>query len=214
MKFQVGAVTVDLIERDDRICKHIAKGHGFEPRSLQIWGDLCATRSGMFLDVGAYTGLFAIAASLHGRSVMAFEPMPKNAARFIENAEANGARRNIQFIEAAVGDRVGQVSIVYNPNVDGLTSGASLVRRKGVPLSVPLVMIDWFDLENVSAIKIDVERGEPEVLRGAIRTIERCKPAILVEVLDDERKDGVRAALPGYEVVEQIDERNWLMMPC
>jgi len=215
MIFQVGSVSVDMIEADDRVCAHINSGKTFEPRTLEIWADLCATRRGTVLDIGAYTGLFAISAALHSCRVIAFEPMPRNAERLRENAERNGrSRLFIQLIEAAVSDKPGTAQIGYSANVKGLTSGASLLRKTGATHTVPVVTIDMLDLSHVSAIKIDVERGEPQVLRGARQTIERCKPAILVEVLDDERKAGVRQALPGYEVAEEIDTRNWLMLPC
>jgi hypothetical protein len=81
-------------------------------------------------------------------------------------------------------------------------------------LRVPVVTVDLLDLHNVTAMKIDVERSEPQVLAGARKTIERCKPAIILEVLDDERRKAVRAALPGYVVAYEMDERYWLLMPC
>ncbi len=214
MKLQVGRVCVDMIEADDRVCAHISAGRSFEPRSLQIWADLCATRGNTVIDVGAYTGLYAISAALHMCRVVAFEPMPRNAARLRENAGRNHASQWIQLLEAAASDRQGSAEIVFNGRMRGLTSGASLMADKGDRLSVPVMTIDLLDLQNVSAIKIDVERNEPAVLLGARKTIERCKPAILCEVLDDVCKVGVKAALPGYEVVEEIDTRNWLMLPC
>lgn len=215
MKFQVGSVSVDMIEEDDRVCAHINAGKTFEPRSLEIWASLCASRGNTVIDVGAYTGLFSISAALHSCRVVAFEPMPKNADRLRENVKANGnAAKFIDLIEGAASDKVGSVQIGYSPNVKGLTSGASLLRKSGSKLTIPALTIDILDLRNVTAIKIDVERNEPAVLRGARKTIHRCKPAILVEVLDDVCKAGVRAALPDYRVEEEIDVRNWFMLPC
>lgn len=214
MKFQVGSVSVEMIEADDRVCAHINAGKSFEPRSLQIWADFCATRGGTVLDVGGYTGLFSIAAALHMRRVIAFEPMPRNAARFRENAKANNVQDWIQLIECAASDKCGTIEIGYSPTVKGLTSGASLLRKTGSKLTVPMVTIDLLDLHHIAAIKIDVERNEPAVLRGARQTISRCKPAILLEVLDEPCKAGVLAALPDYRIAEEIDERNWLLLPC
>lgn len=211
MRIRIGAASVEMIEADDRVCARIASGKTFEPRTLEIWADLCATRGGTVLDIGAYTGLFSISAAMLGCEVIAFEPMPQNAARCRENVRLN--RMSVRLYEMALSDRIGSASIGYNPRVK-LTSGASLLRRTLAQLDVPVGTVDAFDLPGVSAIKIDVERGEPEVLRGASETIERCKPAVLVEVLDAERKAAVRSALPGYRVAEEIDQRNWLMLPC
>lgn len=210
MIVNVGDVAVDLIEEGDRVVAHLKSGKPFEVESLAIWSTLCA-RGGIALDIGAYSGLFAIAAAKKGCEVFAFEPMPFNAARCRENIARNGVA--VELLEVAVSDRSGFADIVFNPRVP-FTAGASLIRKSGERHRVEVVTIDRLCLSNVRAIKIDVERNEPAVLRGAAETIERCKPSILVEVLDDERKSGVRAALPGYTVAREIDDRNWLMIPC
>jgi FkbM family methyltransferase len=208
MKFTVGTVTVDMIEAGDRVC---LKGESFEPRSLMIWGELCL-RSQTVVDVGAYTGLYAIAAALHGCQVVAIEPMPFNAERLHDNALLNDVREKIDLHRAAASASDGQAKIAYRKAVP-FTSGASLVGKGGDRLMIKTIAIDSLGLDRVGAMKIDVERGEPLVLAGARQTIARCKPAILIEVLDDQRKAEVRAALPRYRVASAIDERNWLMVP-
>ncbi len=218
MRFEVGAVGVELLDAGDRICMSVASGKPFEPETLVVWADLCrqaAADKRMILDVGAYTGLFAIAAALHGCHAIAFEPMPPNADRLALNAKANQVAGEIVTFRGAVADKVGATELTYNPNVTGLTSGASLIRRTGSKLSVKVTTIDAIALPplEVGAIKIDVERGEPAVLAGAKSTIARCRPAILLEVLDDERKAAVRQALPGYRIAAELDGRNWLMLP-
>ena len=47
---------------------------------------------------------------------------------------------------------------------------------------VQCVTIDSECIDNVGFIKIDVEQHEREVLRGGLKTIERFRPVILVEV--------------------------------
>ena len=47
---------------------------------------------------------------------------------------------------------------------------------------VKLNKLDKFELENVSLIKIDVEGFELQVILGALSTIKRCKPIIIVEI--------------------------------
>jgi FkbM family methyltransferase len=209
MRFEVGTAAVEMIEDGDRQCAHVRDGRGFEPDSLAIWGGLCA-RGGTALDVGAYTGLYSISAALLGCSVIAFEPMPFNAKRLRLNSEANGVKVDLRQVVAS--DRSGETFITYNPRVK-LTSGASLVGKGGQRIKVRSMAIDDLKLEQVTAIKIDVERAEPLVLAGAVATIERCKPALLVEVLGDVEKAAVLAAVTGYRVEQEIDVRNWLMLP-
>lgn len=219
MRFDIGGVAVDMREDGDRVCAHMKSGSGFETESLKAWGEMCAG-GGAVLDIGAYTGLYAISAALLGCKVMAFEPMPFNAERLTDNARANGvlaagaaARGKVDIRQAAVSDRVGETMITYNPKV-AFTSGASLVRPTGAKLPVKTVSIDSLKLRSLAAIKIDVERGEPLVIAGARETLTRCRPALLVEVLDEARKDALISLLPDYRIAKVLDVRNWLMLPC
>jgi FkbM family methyltransferase len=224
MKFQVGSVTVDLIDEGDRICLGVvAKAKPFEPRTLEVFGELCAKAGdGFVIDVGAYTGLFSIAAAKMGCKVIGVEPLPQNFARLVENAERNDALRpGVNFINAACADFDGDGSIAFNPRVS-FTSGASLKNQKLVKtkrygaIQTRVLTLDGWDWNDVpvAVIKIDVERAEPDVLRGARGLLARCKPALIVEVLGDDEKAAVLAAATGYRVAEQMDGRNLLLLPA
>lgn len=203
---------VRLISKDDSILsERVAKGKEFEPLSRALWAEWCE-KGGTVLDVGAYTGLFAIGAVKLGCSAIGFEPMPKNAARTRKNAKLN----KVEFLlmEAALSDRNGEIEITYNPNTPFFTSGASLVRKKGLTLKVPTLTIDSLNLQQCTAIKIDVERGEPFVLRGARETLARCRPMMLVEALGMDERNAVMDAVEGYDLVDVIDVRNLVLAPC
>lgn len=210
MDFPVGAATVRMIETGDRVCAHVASGKTFEPETLAAWAEMCG-RGGTVIDVGGYTGLFSISAALLGCRPICFEPLPANADRIRKNARLNQV--GLVLHQEAASDRLGTIAITYNPNVQGMTSGASLIRKTGIKLNVATRPIDALKAHPV-AIKIDVERAEPIVLAGARETIARCRPALLVEVLDETRAEQVRQALPGYRVHAVLDVRNWMMLPC
>lgn len=210
MHFKIQDVTVDLIAEDDRICDHVKNGYEFEPESLNVWYEICKS-AGTVIDVGGYSGLFSILAAKLGCNVVCIEPMPLNAARILKNCRLNGV--TIELHQAVASNQNGSALLTYNPKVKGMTSGASLIRKKGFQLDVKAITIDSLN-KNPIAIKIDVERGEPLVLEGAIETIERNKPTLLVEVLDKEREEKVKAAVSGYKVTKVIDIRNWVMVPC
>ena len=80
-------------------------------------------------------------------------------------------------------------------------------------IEVGCVTIDALALSKVGAIKIDVERHEPCVLRGAANTIERDRPALLIECLDMDMRVKVLHALPSYSVASILDGRNTLFIP-
>ena len=209
-KLAIGSAMVKLIADGDRIVDHVRRGSGFEPHSRQLWGIWCGD-GGTVLDVGAYTGLFAIGAAMLGCRVTAFEPMPFNAERLNDNANLNDA--DMRIVEAAVSDHDGDTAITFNPKVP-FTSGASLIRKKGHKLSVAVMTIDSLNLPQVTAIKIDVERGEPLVLAGARETLARCRPKLLVESLGGDERAKVMASLTGYRLADVIDTRNLVLLPC
>lgn len=200
---------VKLIADGDRIVASVNDGKPFEPESLARWRKLCR-KGATVLDVGAYTGLYSLVAARQGCRVIAFEPLLKNRRRFVANAALNGL--DVGVNAEVVSDQVGETSITVNPNVAGLTSGASLIRRNGDKVRVRSVTIDSLLLTSCAAMKIDVERAEPMVLAGARDTLKRLKPALLIEVLGVDEKEAVQAAVPFYRVAAELDGRNWLMV--
>lgn len=207
---QVGPVKVALMAHDDRIVRHIReKKKPFEPKSLAAWASMCE-KGKTALDIGGYSGLFAIAAAKLGCKAWCFEPMPLNLNRIRMNAIHNNVK--FEIIGGVVSDVVGTLNLTWNDKVVGLTAGASLVRKKGYKMPVPSVTVDSMCLDDVCAIKIDVERGEPAVLRGARQTITRCRPGLIVEALGQSERSAVEEILPDYVVWNVMDVRNLLMV--
>ncbi len=66
-----------------------------------------------------------------------------------------------------------------------ISGGASAAYGAYMALSVPTKRLDEIYEGDVGLIKIDVEGHEQAVLDGAIETVRRCRPRMLVEV--DER---------------------------
>lgn len=206
---KVGRVTVVMID-DDRICLSIKSGVPFEPDSLKVWAEMCKPGTEV-LDVGAYSGLFSIAAAKLGARPVAIEPLPQMVDRLIENAVANEVK--IMLIRGAASD-VDEKSqrIGFNERVF-LTSGASLSRKGGAGINVHVIRIDSLNMENVSAIKIDVERHEVNVLQGAMKLINKCLPKLMIETLDADARKAVEGLLPMYRTVAFLDHRNLILDP-
>lgn len=210
----MGSTEVELIESGDSVCRSIAAGTPFEPETLEVWAQLCEG-GGTVIDVGAYAGLFSIAAARLGcRRVIAVEPM--HAERCRQNFALCGVHPELH--EACATDHSGMVAFRYNPLVPGMTAGGSLIRPSGgtesVERRVPAMTLDSLGLEECRAVKIDVERAEPLVLAGARELLRRCRPTLIVEALGDEERRAVLEAAPEYEVVHVADERNLVMVPA
>ena len=211
MIFNIDGLQIDLVEAHDRNVMHMA-GDGYERDSLSLWAKLVKPGA-IALDIGAYTGLFSIVAAKRGAKVIALEPMPANVWRLGVNAKRNKVR--IDALAVAASDHEGTATLNYNPNVP-LTTGASLesgIAKHAAGLVVKCITIDSLGLQNVGAIKIDTERHEPCVIRGAMQTIERDRPAMLVETLDGVMRNQVLQLLPSYEAAAILDGRNTLYTP-
>lgn len=82
---------VEIQGEDDRVVISARKNGTFEPDSFAVWlGEL--KRDEVALDVGAYSGLYAIAAAKAGAIAVAYEPNPTMYARLVSNAQANGVK--------------------------------------------------------------------------------------------------------------------------
>jgi FkbM family methyltransferase len=140
------------------------------------------------LDIGAHKGgfLYWLQARVGpaGR-VIAFEPQP-DLADYLERAMTALGARHVTVEAVALSDRSG--TALLRKRRDRTSCGATLEARSPtedwVAQTVPTVSLDqYFNRRagRVHAIKCDVEGHELAVLRGAVRTLRRDRPMLLVE---------------------------------
>jgi len=122
------------------------------------------------IDVGGHIGLWSYNLAHAFQHVHAFEPVEAHRACFARNVEAV----NVTLHACALGASEGRVSIHTAPT----STGDSWVKGGG---DIPMVTLDSVGLADVDFIKIDCEGYEENVLRGAIETIKRDRPVIIVE---------------------------------
>lgn len=145
----------------------------------------------VFIDVGANQGeysLFAAKRLTKGR-VVAFEPLPSIRSRFEENIRLNKFS-NIKIIAAGLSDKKGTLEIhEVEDEHEGLATFFLGDRKSKKSFEVPLVKLDEIadgtEFSRIDFIKIDIEGGELNALRGAQNTIRRFKPAIMLEINEE-----------------------------
>lgn len=204
-----GSVKVALLP-GCRIGAHLVDTGVFEPETLAAWTEALGPGK-LAVDVGSYTGVFAIAAAKMGAKAIALEPMPNQRMRLRENVKLNRADELVDVIPMAATDKAGAIKLWFNPRVP-LTSAASATEKKGYEChTVYATRIDDLRLKDVTAIKIDAERHEAKVLRGGMITIARDLPVIIAECLDDEARKELQGILPpAYRLEAILDRRNLL----
>lgn len=139
------------------------------------------------IDVGANDGSYVHFMRKFSRMVHAFEPMPALAdalrQKFTERVVVHTMALSRDAGEAEL--RIPVVDGVAVTGCSTVSSAASATYPGFMGLRVPVDRLDAVYDGNAGFIKIDVEGHEQAVLDGAIKTIQRCQPRLLVEV--DER---------------------------
>lgn len=190
-------------------------GNSWEAISLRAWASLCRNRQGTILDIGANTGVYALAArSLAPKArVIAVEPVSRVAARLRANVALNNG--GIEIIEKAVSDHSGTMMLSDVPGDHNYS--ASLEGQGPDALIYPVEICSLDDLlgadwpSAVGPIKIDIERHEPAAIRGMAETLYRYRPPILIEVLDAGIGRAIEASLRGLGYAYfHIDENQGL----
>jgi FkbM family methyltransferase len=145
-----------------------------------------AEPGGCAVDVGANVGLYAYAMARSHEELHAFEPKP--AVTSALQAWRN-PRVHVHPVALASERATATLRIPIQGGLS-LNGWASLGPGR-LPsataykeIQVATEPLDEFGLRDVRLIKIDVEGGEVEVLRGAAKTIERSRPVMVVEVDD------------------------------
>lgn len=136
-------------------------------------------------DIGAHVGYYSILmAGLVGAMgrVYAFEPRPINHAFLSRHVRLNHCE-NIQTYCVAIGGEQGQATPGTARLETRTGTGTGHLSPTG-NLTVAITSLDEFihaqKLQPPNLVKIDVEGGELEVLRGARRTIEQYRPTLII----------------------------------
>jgi FkbM family methyltransferase len=164
------------------------------------------------MDVGANQGFFTILASQRLKKedrVFAFEPSPREFARLKRNIWLNRCA-NVILENIAVGSREGVTDFYMCLGNQGSLSSirpqAADVTARRKLIQVPATTLDIYarkkDIESIGFIKVDVEGGELDVLKGATGVLAEYRPVLMCEVAD------VRTMQWGYKARDIYDFLN------
>ena len=162
------------------------------------------------IDIGANVGLWACDLVHSFNTVIAFEPVEEFRTCF----EKNVKKKNYTIHPVALGRNESYI----NMNVVRGNTGHSHIDPNSIGKgNIPLKTLDSFDFSDIDMIKIDVEGFEEEILAGALKTIEKNKPVLVIEQQKHEYKND-REETPaikileswGYKVIEQFN-KDWVL---
>ena len=185
-----------------------------EKVSKQLWLELCQ-KAQTIADVGANVGQFVLMALATNPklTVHAFEPLPQNLEAISQNIAVNpGFEQNLTVHKIALSYDEGfetlyfQQGNIYTPT---LRSGAA---TKTSSISVPTNTMDAVLTSAVDLVKMDIEGGEPYVVRGMSRILSENGPLILIEVLCNEHGAELEELLKPFDYAYfLVDETRGLI---
>lgn len=134
-----------------------------------------------FLDIGANIGIYSFHFKNIFENINAFEPLAEISYRMEALQSESLTVHNI-----ALSNKKGKLDyfIPLLKNGELLSSQASLEKRDAIceERIIDVDTIDSFGFDDVDLIKIDVEGHEQFVILGAVETIKRTKPILIVEI--------------------------------
>ena len=181
--------------------------------------------SGMtVLDIGANIGYFTLLMAqrvMAAGTIYAFEPNPRMIAQLEKNIALNKdlADGRIKIQDVALGDSEKEtdffVPVRGAEGVGGLkdTKRAPVDQTVRVRVSTLDTWVKSKNIERIDFIKMDVEGGELDILRGAQNTLKIMRPTVLFEAVE------LNTAPYGYavkDILDHISHYNYEIrpMPC
>jgi FkbM family methyltransferase len=171
----------------------ILQGRVWEPKTIAFMRENCG--AGDVVHAGTYYGDFlpAISSALaRSARLWAFEPSRENFACAEETIRLNGLN-NVTLLNAALGDCAGTGKLwVGSPAMPFKGGTARVVDHQKAGSFYEDAQIARVDDiipvgRAVSILQLDVEGYEQHALSGALETIRRCRPILILEHLPQDR---------------------------
>lgn len=198
----------------------VLSGGVWEPHTIELICD--NARGGDIIHAGTYFGDFLPALSRacgQDARVLAFEPNPENFRCAMITIQMNDLR-NVDLSNAGLGSSRGVVNLrIADNHGTPLGGGSRVMGNDKYVLESLFTQVDMVRIDDlvaadrpVTVIHLDVEGSEKSALLGAIETIKRCKPILIVENVPDMKWLNQNLICIGYHTTGKV--HNNTIMAC
>ncbi|SEJ32683.1 methyltransferase, FkbM family [Frateuria terrea] len=185
---QYGGYCVPLSSRHRPAVRKVLDGKVHEPQTVAFILANCGT--GDVVQAGAYFGDFLPALGggvAADAKVWCFEPNRENYRCAAITVAINGLA-NIELANAGLGSRDEMLSVrVVDEHGRALGGASEIVAESADAHAQPVRIVAVDNVvapdRHVSILQLDVEGYEQQALKGALKTIRRCLPILILEVL-------------------------------
>lgn len=169
------------------------------------------TKFDTVIDIGAHAGISVLHWAQFFKKVKAYEPMKDHYDCLTTNTKH---LTNVDSYNFAISNEQkilrGAYRSTKNSGSFQLLDDTYTQPSKKAPreiFNIPSYRLDDFEFENINLIKIDVEGWEFEVLKGAVNTIKKHQPVLLVEFTGGSSKKSLHRydASEYYKLIELLN---------
>ncbi len=184
---------------------------GIYDPNLVVMINTLLPNGGVFLDIGSNMGycslLMSKAVGEDGR-ILAVEPSERDFLRLVDNVNLNRLD-NVSVYRLAISDKIGKTNIsiateersaLNTLGTEFSNRGIEKVKTEEVDVTTLDAFVEEEDLDRVDVIKMDIEGSESKALNGAIDTIEKYRPALIIGV----NENSLKANGSSIEEIEKI----------
>ncbi len=177
-----------------------------EPDTV-AWIKKNAALNSVLYDIGANVGAYSLIAGSLGMDVYAFEPTDYNVASLGMNIRLNNLDKRISIIACALGAEPAVVTFPLLDTSAGSSQGVYLgsAVRAQHSARIPISLLDHvrvtFNLPEPTAMKIDVDGGEVDVLVGAAKTLSLPSLRSVLVESSNENKSRIVSLMEGHGFV-------------
>lgn len=182
-------------------CQAILSGKVWERNTIR---SICDHADGDVVHAGTFFGDFLPILSRSFEQVWAFEPNP-DSFKCAEITLRLNDITNVRLVNGGLGRAEGTASLRTTKEDGTYLGGGSFIEEGSGDTRIFAIDAVVPRDRRIGAIHLDVERFEGEALAGALETIRRWRPTIIVETVPADSDAFVAMKEMGYRPVEQID---------
>lgn len=189
MVFRNSNVKLICVEGDKRIaCLDALNFHSYESDEIEMQYSLISQRDVIF-DIGGNYGWYALHLSKKFplSKIYSFEPISLTYDIFLKNIKINNAH-NVLVHNFGLSDKIGNFSFYYDPNLSVNASLNNVSESKNaVEIKCNVDTLDDYvknnNINKIDFIKCDIEGAELFALKGSLKTLNKYKPKLFIEML-------------------------------
>ena len=162
-------------------------------------------------DIGANLGWYSIFLALidDKKRILSFEPISETFNALKKNISINNVR-SIKTYNLALSDEQKEMEMFYSPSLTGASSFKNLQEKETQTKIIKTNTLDNFieiaEVDSLDFIKCDVEGAELLVVEGGLKSIEKYKPILFLEML---RKWANKFGYHPNEIIERLKPLNY-----